>query len=97
MLLNVAPSRVIRKQIYSLLCITEVTVEESRGIYILKENETLSIRRILFWDFPGGPVVKNLHCNSGGVGSIPGQGTKVPHTEKQLSSHNATTEPTQCN
>ena len=48
-------------------------------------------------DFPGGPVVKNLHCNSGGVGSIPGQGTKVPHTEKQLSSHNATTEPTQCN
>ena len=38
MLLNVAPSRVIRKQIYSLLCITEVT-EESQGIYILKENE----------------------------------------------------------
>ena len=39
MRLNVAPSRVIRKQIYSLLCITEVTAEESQGIYILKENE----------------------------------------------------------
>ena len=40
-------------------------------------------------------MVKNLHCNPGDVGSIHGQGTKVPHTEKPLSSHNATTEPTQ--
>ena len=30
-------------------------------------------------DFPGGPVVKTLHFNSGGMGSIPGQRTKVPH------------------
>ena len=31
-------------------------------------------------DFPVGPVVKALwsHC-AGGVGSIPGQGTKIPH------------------
>ena len=43
-------------------------------------------------DFPGGPTVKNLPCNSGGEGSIPGQGTKIPHPE-QLESvlpHNAT-------
>ena len=32
------------------------------------------------WDFPGGPVVKNLPFNAGDVGSIPGWGTKVPHT-----------------
>ena len=36
-------------------------------------------------DFPGGPVVKNLPCNVGDSGSIPGQGTKIPHTLEQLS------------
>ena len=30
-------------------------------------------------DFPGGPVVKNLLCNAGDIGLIPGQGTKIPH------------------
>ena len=28
--------------------------------------------------FPGGSAVKNLPCNAGDVGSIPGQGTKIP-------------------
>ena len=36
-------------------------------------------------DFPGGPVVKNLPCNAGNVGSIPGWGTKIPHYLVQLS------------
>ena len=27
---------------------------------------------------PGGPVVKTPHFNVGGVGSIPGRGTKIP-------------------
>ena len=30
-------------------------------------------------DFPGGPVVKTLPSNAGRVGSIPGQGAKIPH------------------
>ena len=30
------------------------------------------------WDFPGGPVVKTSPSSSGGVGSIPSQGTKIP-------------------
>ena len=30
-------------------------------------------------DFLGGPVVKTLPSNSGGMGSIPGQGIKIPH------------------
>ena len=33
-------------------------------------------------DFPGGPVVKNLPCNAGDKGSIPGWGTKIPHSEE---------------
>ena len=37
------------------------------------------------WDFPGGPVVKNPPSSAGAVGSIPGQGTKIPHVVKQLS------------
>ena len=35
--------------------------------------------------FPGGPVVKNLPSNSGGMGSTPGRGTKIPRAEGQLS------------
>ena len=38
-----------------------------------------------FGDFPGGPVVKNPHSNAGDMGSIPGQGTKIPHAVEQLS------------
>ena len=33
---------------------------------------------------PGGPVVKNPPCNTGDVGSIPGQGTKILHAMEQL-------------
>ena len=36
-------------------------------------------------DFPGGPVVKNLPYNGGDTGSIPGQGTKIPHAAGQQS------------
>ena len=31
-------------------------------------------------DFPGGPVIKTSPSNSEGVGSIPGQGAKIPHS-----------------
>ena len=31
----------------------------------------------LLWVFPGDPVVRNLPCNAGGTGSIPGVGTKI--------------------
>ena len=44
------------------------------------------------WDFPGGPVVKNPPSNAGNTGSIPGQGTKIPHAAGQLSPCATTTE-----
>ena len=44
-------------------------------------------------DFPGGPVVKNLPCNAGDVGSIPGWGTKIPRATEQLNLQAVTTEP----
>ena len=30
-------------------------------------------------DLPGDPAVKTSSSNAGGVGSIPGQGTNIPH------------------
>ena len=48
-------------------------------------------------DFPGGPVVENLPSNAGDTGSIPGQGTKIPHAAGQLSPCTATNEPTHSN
>ena len=43
-------------------------------------------------DVPGGPVVKNLPSSAGDVGSIPGEGTKIPHAAGQLSPRATTTE-----
>ena len=34
-------------------------------------------------DFPGGPAVKILSFHSGGMGSIPSQGTKIPHATQR--------------
>ena len=33
-------------------------------------------------DFPGGPVVGALPSNAGGVGSLSGQETEIPHASK---------------
>ena len=44
-------------------------------------------------DFPAGPVVKNPPSNAGDVGSISGQGTKIPHATGQVSHHTATKRP----
>ena len=35
-------------------------------------------------DLPGSPVVKNPPSNAGDTGSIPGQGTKIPHSIGRL-------------
>ena len=39
-------------------------------------------------------MVKNLPCNAGDSGSIPGWGTNIPHATGQLSPQTAATEPT---
>ena len=38
-----------------------------------------AIRKTFARDFPDGPVVKTQRCHRGAIGSIPGQGTKIPH------------------
>lgn len=44
-------------------------------------------------DFPGVVGVKDLPCNTGDAGLIPGPGIKAPHAAEQLSSLKATSEP----
>ena len=43
-------------------------------------EQSLHTIEIKSGDIPGGPIVKNLPSNSKDMGSIPGQGTKIPHT-----------------
>ena len=42
-------------------------------------------------------MVNNPSCNAGDAGSIPGQGTKIPHAAGQLSPRVTTREPASCN
>ena len=44
--------------------------------------------------FPSSPEVKNLPCNAGDVGLIPGGGTKIPHATGRLNTRTPRTEST---
>ena len=46
-----------------------------------------------YWDFPGGPVIKNPPSNTGEGDSIPDSRTKIPHAMGQLSPCAAIVEP----
>ena len=48
----------------------------------------------MFKDSPGGTVVKNPPSNKGDMGSIPGQGTNIPHAAGQPNLCATTTQPT---
>ena len=52
-----------------ILCIRDIVLAEPLLLISLRIG-----------DFPGGPVAKNLPSNAGVMGSIPGWGTKIPHT-----------------
>ena len=36
------------------------------------------------WDSPDSPMVKNLPCNAGALGSIPRRETKIPQAAEQM-------------
>ena len=50
---------------------------------MLHQSSTFKI--IISGDFPGSLAVENLPCDVGDVGSIPGRGTKIPHTVERPS------------
>ena len=41
-------------------------------------HHVIILKRKDVWDFPGGPFVGTSPFTVGGVGSIPGQGAKIP-------------------
>ena len=45
------------------------------------------------WDFPSGPVVKNLPANAGDIGLFPGPRRSIPHVSKQLRARATSIEP----
>ena len=47
-------------------------------------GESPFLKKYKIRDFPGGPLVKNVPCNAGDVGSIPGGGTKIPQASGHL-------------
>ena len=60
--------------------------------------DTLNVNKknLLIWgDFPGGPVVKNLPARAGDTGSIPSG--KVPHTSLVATTEPTCLEPVLCN
>ena len=54
-----------------------------------------ALKKCQAWDFPGGPVAKTLCFQCRGIGSIPGQGTKIPHavlhSQKKMPDSNTVT------
>ena len=61
--------------------------------WLLPLNSSEHFKATSFWDFPGGPGVRNSPCNAGVEVWIPGQGPKIPHAGEKLSSHMTTREP----
>ena len=80
----------LSSQLYEPLLTMSVAAQPQKSPE--KRQDTRVIKTGDFRDFPGDPVVKNPPSNAGDVGSIPGQGTKIPHTVGQQSPHTATTE-----
>ena len=46
--------------------------------YIPVTSNTFIYLTVRQWEFPGGPVVRTRRFHCSGLGSIPGQGTKIP-------------------
>ena len=59
------------KDIQKLPCTIFATFSVS-----LKLFQNKKFKKIIMWDFPGGPVVGTLPCNAGAMGSIPGRGAE---------------------
>ena len=53
---------------------------------ILMEPYIPGLCKVLYvWDFPCGPLAKNLPSNAGDMGLIPGWGTKIAYAMWHLS------------
>ena len=70
--------------VYTGISTKTITTQSIRVLGIHVSCNYQSAKKWLFkkymeGDFPGGPMVKTLPSNAGAVGSIPGQGAKIPY------------------
>ena len=54
----------------------EITLLTDNWVEFIKENSIQFYQKLIWGDFPGGPVVKTSPSNAEGTGSIPGRGAK---------------------
>ena len=105
---QIISSQTFRVEIASrsfLFCILILWCWLLKSIPMLKFIALFTKKGVFFFppvgDFLGGPVVRNPPCKAGDTGSIPGQGTKIPHLAEELvcycciqSPHSTTKDPT---
>ena len=63
------------------------------GIFVSIPNNCGALHEIdlaSVGDLPGGPVLKTSPSNAEGAGSIPSQGTKIPHASQPKKSQHQT-------
>ena len=53
--------------------------DDPGALFSAWENTKLPKEITVCGNFPGNIAVKDLPCNAGDIGSIPGQGTQIPH------------------
>ena len=64
---------------------TKADLANASAESLIYQEQELSLK-LSHWDFPGGPVIKNLPANAGDmVGSILDRGTEILHATGQLS------------
>ena len=60
-------------------CLTHILIPRDPQILVLTRFTQETYFKCVSSGFPGSPMVKICTFNAGGMGSIPGQGTKIPH------------------
>ena len=82
--------------LYNIVLVSTVlnnnTSMDKEDVVYIHSAILLSCKKEWNRDFPGGSVVEDPAYNAGDVGSIPGEGTKIPPAVGQLSPRATTTE-----
>ena len=52
---------------------------------LVTSDSSVFLKEVSFWNFSGGLLVENLPSSAGDVGSVPNQGSMIPHATERLS------------